>query len=78
MAKKNSNGTPVYLTKRRLVSAARLGVKRAAAETMEVAGYNVVAKGGWVVKQFADGSTERISRIPVAKSAVKKGPIVLD
>lgn len=78
MAKKNNNNNPAYLTKRRLVSAARSGIKQAAEETMKLVGYNVVAKDGWVVKLFADGSIEKISPIPVAKSTAKKTGIVLD
>jgi hypothetical protein len=30
---------------------------------MRVMGYNVVAKDGWVVKIFPDGTTEKISPI---------------
>ena len=66
---KNQNIAPVkkvreqkpYLTKRILISAARRGFKKAAEETMRVMGYNVIAKDGWVVKIFPDGTTEKIS-----------------
>jgi hypothetical protein len=52
-----------YLTKRILISATKKGFKQAAEETMRVMGYNVVAKDGWVVKIFPDGTTEKISPI---------------
>lgn len=53
----------VYLTKRLLVRLARKAGKAAAKEAMEVMGYVVCAKDGWVIKQFADGSIERIHEI---------------
>jgi hypothetical protein len=61
-AKKKSARAP-YLTKRRLASAAQSGIRKAAAETMEVMGYTVIADNGWVVKKFADGRIERISPV---------------
>ena len=57
-----------YLTKRILVRAARLGVRQAAAETMAVMGFNVVAHDGWVVKRFQDGRIERITPIKPAEN----------
>ncbi len=58
--KKKSRITRAYLTKRRLASAARTGIRIAAANTMDVMGYTVVAYRGWVVKKFADGRIEKI------------------
>lgn len=52
-----------YLTKRILESAARQGFRKAAEETMKVMGYNVIAKDGWVMKMFPDGTFEKISPI---------------
>lgn len=52
-----------YLTKRLLVSAARRGIREAAEETMKIMGYIVIAKDGWVVKKYADGSIEKLSPI---------------
>lgn len=65
MASKKSRNT-AYLTKRRLLSAARRGIRKAAEETMERLGYTVIAKDGWVVKKYKDGTIQRISRIPSA------------
>jgi len=56
-----------YLTKRLLVSAAKRGIRIAAAETMQVMGYNVIARDGWVVKIFPDGSIEKLSPIKQVK-----------
>lgn len=70
-AKKQTN----YLTKRILTKAARLGFSKAAAETMQRMGYNVVAYRGWVVKKFADGRIEKLERLPKTNSGKA---IVLD
>ncbi len=52
-----------YLTKRMLVSAAARGFKKASAEAMQLMGYIVIAKDGWVVKKYADGKIEKLSPI---------------
>ncbi len=53
-----------YLTKRATANAAQKGFEMAAKETMQVMGYNVVAKDGWVVKMDANGNViEKISQI---------------
>lgn len=57
-----------YLTKRRLVSAAKSGLRKAAAETMKVMGYVLIAEEGWLVKKHADGHIEKISPIEKANS----------
>jgi hypothetical protein len=57
----------VYLTKRRLVSAAKRGFRKAAAETIAVMGYNVVVEGGWVIKKFPDGKIIKLKKLPVEK-----------
>jgi len=64
-----------YLTKRRLASAARLGIRKAASETMKVMGYTVIADNGWVVKKYEDGQIEKISRIEKVNS---NGGLALD
>jgi hypothetical protein len=61
-AKKKSARQP-YLTKRRLAGAARTGIRKAAAETMHVMGYTVIAENGWVIKKYADGRIEKLSPI---------------
>ncbi len=71
--KKTSN--LAYLTKRRLASAARIGIRKAAAETMQVMGYTVIAENGWVVKKYPDGRTERMSQIETVNT---NGSLALD
>jgi hypothetical protein len=61
--KKKTAAKQPYLTKRRLVSAAKSGIRKAAAETMEVMGYVIIAENGWLVKKYADGRTEQLSAI---------------
>ena len=61
-AKKAEEKEP-YLTKRILISAARQGFKKAAEEAMELMGYIVIAKDGWVVKKYTDGTIEKIAPI---------------
>ena len=61
--------TDNYLTKRILKSAAKSGLKKAAKKTMQVMGYAVIAKGDWVVREYADGRVEKVSKInPVNRS----------
>jgi len=75
-AKKKSAKRPsVYLTKRRLASAARAGVRKAAEETMKLMGYTVIAHEGWVVRKYEDGHIEKISRIEIVNS---NGSLALD
>ena len=61
------------LTKKILIEAASEGFSKAAAKTMKVMGHNVIVKNGWVVKKFADGRIEKISKL---KSTNK--PVILD
>ncbi|MCW3110092.1 MAG: hypothetical protein JWQ09_4598 [Segetibacter sp.] len=63
-----------YLTKRILISAASTGFTQAAARTMSVMGQNVVVRNGWVIRVYADGRTERISKIDRNNNT----PLVLD
>ena len=74
-ARKKTKVSQPYLTKRRLVSAAKSGIRKAAAETMDIMGYVVIAEDGWLVKRYADGRTERLS--PLENSNPNK-KIVLD
>jgi len=73
--KKSAKRPSVYLTKRRLASAARAGIRKAAKETMKVMGYTVIAHEGWVVRKYEDGHIEKISRIEIVNS---NGNLALD
>ena len=57
-----------YLTKRILTSAAKSGFSSAAAATMQAMGYNVIVQNGWVVKKFADGRIEKITKLETANT----------
>ncbi len=72
---KKKSPNKVYLTKRRVASAARNGMRKAAAETMKIMGYTVIAENGWVVKKYADGRTEKISQIETVNT---NGTLALD
>ena len=52
-----------YLTKRNTITKAKAAGKEAARKAMDLMGYVVTTHNGWVVKQFADGSIDRISKI---------------
>lgn len=68
-AKVNSDS----LTKKILKEAASVGFSKAAAKTMKVMGYNVIVKNGWVVKKFADGRIQKISKLKT-----NNNPVILD
>lgn len=73
--KHTKNPPSVYLTKRKLASAARAGVRKAAEETMQLMGYTIIADNGWVVKKYADGHIEKISPIETVNT---NGILALD
>ena len=58
------NTTKDNLTKSFLETAAQKSMQEAAEETMEVMGYNVIARDGWIVKVFKDKHVEKIALIP--------------
>jgi hypothetical protein len=68
--KKASNQTTndgyAYLTKRMLLSKARSAGKVAAKTAMEIMGYVVTVKDGWVVKHHEDGHIEKIREVETA------------
>lgn len=56
-----------YLTTARFVSEARKAGKKAAAQSMEAMGYIMVSQDGWVVKQFKDGTIEKVEDLNLGK-----------
>ncbi|MCF2502457.1 hypothetical protein L0663_03650 [Dyadobacter sp. CY107] len=52
-----------YLTKRLLVSKAQQAGKIAAKRAMEIMGYVVTVKDGWVVKLYEDGTVEKLEEL---------------
>ncbi len=63
-----------YLTKRRLKSATAKAIKKASSEAYEVTDSVVTMKNGWVVRQYKNGKTTRIKKIPQVTAA----DVVLD
>ncbi|HEY2581159.1 MAG TPA: hypothetical protein VGI43_05115 [Mucilaginibacter sp.] len=55
-----------YLTKRILVNKAKSAGKVAAKNAMEIMGYVVTVKDGWIVKQYQDGKIEQIEQLQTA------------
>ncbi len=64
-----------YLTKRVVERATRKGMRQAAQKTMNVVGYIVVARDGWLMKEFPNGLTEKIKPLDTSENI---GPIILD
>jgi hypothetical protein len=57
----------VYLTTRALQRAVTKGTKNLESEAMALMGYVVKQKDNWVVKVYADGREEKISKIKQTK-----------
>lgn len=55
-----------YLTKRIVVSKAKSAGKAAAKNAMELMGYVVTVKDGWVIKEHQDGKVEQIEKLQTA------------
>jgi len=54
-----------YVSKRLVARGSKRAFKKAAGKAMEENGYVVVAKDGWVVKEFSDGRIERLHKLDV-------------
>jgi hypothetical protein len=52
-----------YLTKRTLLSKAKSAGKVAAKNAMQIMGYVITVKDGWVVKEHQDGTVEQLERL---------------
>jgi hypothetical protein len=64
-----------YLTKRALTRAITKGTKNEESEAIDLIGYIIKEDNGWVIKQYASGKKERISRISGSNSTSQ---LVLD
>lgn len=73
--KSDSKEGLVYLTTRILERAVAKGTKSKKADAIRIKGYTVVEKNGWVVKEYADGRIEQVSKI---KKAKRSQTLVLD
>lgn len=58
-----------YVSKRLVARGSKRIFKKAASRAMHDNGYVVVAKDGWVVKEFIDGAIERIRRIDLSDAS---------
>ena len=58
----------VYLTTQALQRAVSAGTKNEKTEAFELLGYTVKEKNGWVVKEYEDGTIERIVEINSSQS----------
>lgn len=70
-SKRPENTKSPYLTKRKLASAARSGIRKAALDTMRVMGYIVVAEQDWIVKKYADGTVQKLEPIVKDESPLR-------
>lgn len=55
-----------YLTKKILVGKAKSAGRAAAKNAMDVMGYVVTVKDGWVIREYRDGSIEQIEKLQTA------------
>jgi hypothetical protein len=62
-SKQTTSDGYAYLTKRILVSKAQQAGRVAARKAMDVMGYVVTVKEGWVVKLYADGTIEKLEEL---------------
>jgi hypothetical protein len=58
----------VYFTTRALERAVKKGTKDLAQVAHKLVGYTVKEADGWVVKEYADGNIERITKIKIIHS----------
>lgn len=55
-----------YLTKRVIVSKAKSAGKFAAKNAMELMGYVVTVKDGWIVREYQNGKIEKVEKLQTA------------
>jgi hypothetical protein len=64
-----------YFSAQSLERAVKKGAKSLRRDAVKSAGYTVVQKGNWVVREFADGRSVRVSRI---QTTHRSGNLALD
>ena len=64
-----------YFTKRTLERALSKATRHITQDAMQRMGYVITVKRGWLVKEYSNGTRERVSKIPKVKTPRK---IVLD
>jgi hypothetical protein len=71
---KRTTHRSIYLTKRLLYSITKKAIAKATENAVNLAGYNVVAINGEVMKKYADGRLEKISSY--AQISIHKSELV--
>ncbi len=64
-----------YISKRLVLRGSKKAFKQSANQAMKENGFVIVAKDGWVVKEFSDGTIEKIEKIDTTANDFK---VVLD
>lgn len=64
-----------YFSTQSLERAVRKGTRSVRSNAVKSAGYTVVQKGNWVVREFADGRSVRVSKI---QRTQRSGHLALD
>lgn len=75
VADKKRRKVETYLTKRIVARAARKAINDAAEKAMTVMGFTIVAQGEWIIKKYADGKVEKVTKITHVN---RRRKIVLD
>lgn len=52
-----------YLTKRMFVSSGARAIREAASRAIEIQGFLILAKDGWIVKKHEDGHIEKLIQL---------------
>lgn len=73
--KANNQNEPVYITKRILLRTSKKAIMHASKKAIRIAGYVVKVENGWVVREYKDGSIQRILKL---SPKVKLQEILLD
>lgn len=73
--KANNQIEPAYITKRILLRTSHRAIDLASKEAMRIAGYIVKVQNGWVVREYKDGTIQKILKL---SPKVKPQEIILD
>ncbi len=60
-----------YVSKRLVARGSKRAFKSAATKAMKENGYVVVARDGWVIKEFSNGTVERLHQLVEADANIK-------
>ena len=71
----NHHKEPAYITKRILLRTSHRAIDLASKKAMRIAGYIVKVQDGWVVREYKDGTIQKILKL---SPKVKPQEIILD